>query len=38
MLKILCKKDNIKRFFLSYDNINSYKKVQDQRLHNKIIK
>lgn len=35
VLKLLCKRVNAKRFFLSYDNINFYKKVQDQKVHNK---
>ena len=35
VLRMLCKRVNIKQFFLSYDNINFYKKVQDQRVHNK---
>lgn len=29
VLKMLCKRVNIEQFFISYDNINFYKKVQD---------
>lgn len=32
---MLCEKINIKQFFLSYDNINFYKKVQNQKVYNK---
>lgn len=32
---MFCKKVNIKRFLLSFDNINFYKKVQNQRFYNK---
>lgn len=35
MLRMLCKRVNIERFLISYDNINFYKKFQDQRVHNK---
>lgn len=35
LLKILHKKVNIKQFFLFYDNIYFYKKVQNQRVYNK---
>ncbi len=35
VLRLLCKKVNIERFFLFYDNMNFYKKVQDQKIHNK---
>lgn len=35
VLRMLCKNVNIEQFFLFYDNINFYKKVQDQRVHNK---
>ena len=35
ILRLFCKKVNVKQFFLSYDNINFYKKVQDQRIYNK---
>ncbi len=35
VLRLLCKRVNVERFFLSYDNVNFYKKVQDQRVHNK---
>lgn len=29
ILKLLCEKINIKQFFLSYNNMNFYKRVQD---------
>lgn len=32
---MFCKIVNVKQFFLSYNNINIYKKVQDSRVHNK---
>ena len=35
ILRILCKKVNIEQFFLSYDNMNFYKKFQDQKFYNK---
>ncbi len=35
VLRLLCERVNVERFFLSYNNINFYKKVQDQRVHNK---
>lgn len=35
VLRMLCERVNIEQFFLSYDNMNFYKKVQDQRTHNK---
>ena len=35
VLRLLCKKVTVKQFFLFYDNMNFYKKVQDQKVHNK---
>lgn len=35
MLRILCEKVNVEQFFLFNNNINFYKKVQNQRVHNK---
>ncbi len=35
VLRLLRKKVNIERFFLFYDNMNFYEKVQDQRVYNK---
>ena len=35
VLRLLCKRVNVEQFFLFYDNMNFYKKVQDQRVHNK---
>ena len=35
VLRMLCEKVNIEQFFISDDNMNFYKKVQDQRIHNK---
>ncbi len=35
VLRLLRKKVNVKRFFLFYDNMNFYEKVQDQRVHKK---
>ena len=35
VLRMLCEKVNVERFFISYDNMNFYKKVQDQRIYNK---
>ena len=35
VLKMLCERVNVKPFLLSYDNMNFYRKVQDQRVDNK---
>ena len=35
VLRMLCERVNVERFFISYDNINFCKKVQDQKIHNK---
>ena len=35
VLRMLCERFKVEWFFLSYDNINFYEKVQDQRVHNK---
>ena len=35
VLRMLYEKVNIERFFISYDNINLYKKVQDKKIYNK---
>ena len=35
ILRLLCEKVNVERFFLSYDNMNFYEKVQNQKVHNK---
>lgn len=35
VLRLLRERVNVERFFLSYNNMNFYKKVQDHRVHNK---
>ncbi len=35
VLRLLRERVNVERFFLSYDNMNFYEKVQNQRVHNK---
>ena len=32
---MFCKRVNVERFFISYDNMNFYEKVQEHRVHSK---